>query len=475
MNSYEGIITYGDDGDDFPPTFSELLDSCTLIQKKAMLVALSKSIKSDINKRSRAIVDHNQYVQLVKGFLPDNYLDDAIIAEVEELGLFKNSNKPLTQWLSSDPTNYCFSDNKRLSHPSKDIRKYHNICKLMDTVNKYPNTTQNADSALVIVYNTKHAGIDFHNDNEKLIDSSSSISTITFGSSRDIEFCNQGIRPRFAQHTVEAGSHDLMIMKPGCQEQLVHRVCQGKSHQNTDDEWRVVISFRKITQPMEQDSEISFNKDENPLESTVISEKKIAPQSRVNLIVGDSLSVGLDCEKLGRKGRKKVFNLSKGGATIKEVSLQLDTFFLSNSQNNVVVEKVFVCVGTNDIRNCHKNGVRHLKSPLIDLAEQIKVCFPVARVWFQSLIPLPLQNEFTVRNVEQYNDLLFEICSFTKTFYFDIFSKFLIYDYSSGYSFRDELLFINSNNIHFNKRGLGILARCYLHLIHSNHFNPLGY
>ena len=472
---YEGKITYGEDGDDFPPTFSELLASCTLIQKKAMLVALSKSIKSDIHKRSRANVDHKQYVQLVKGFLPDDYLDDAIIAEVEELGLFKNSNKPLTQWLSSDPTDYCFSDNKRLSHPSKDIRKYHNICKLMDTVNKNPNTTQNADSALIIVYNTKHAGIDFHNDNEKLIDSSSSISTITFGSSRDIEFCNQGIRPRFAQHTVEAGHHDLMIMKPGCQEQLVHRVCQGKSHQNTDDEWRVVISFRKITRAMEQDSEISFNKDENPLESSVKSEKKIPPQSRVNLIVGDSFSVGLDCEKLGRKGRKKVVNLSKGGATIKEVSFQLDTFFLSNSQNNVVVDKVFVCVGTNDIRNCREKGVRHLKSPLIDLAEQIKVCFPVARVWFQNLIPLPLQNEFTVRNIEQYNVLLFEICSFTKTFYFDIFRKFLIYDYISGYSFRDELLFINSNNIHLNKRGLGILARCYLHLIHSNCCNPLGY
>ncbi|NRB81767.1 MAG: alpha-ketoglutarate-dependent dioxygenase AlkB [Saccharospirillaceae bacterium] len=242
-----------------------------------MLVALSKSIKSDINKRSHANVDFNQYVELIKDFLPNDYLDDAIIAEVEELGLFKNSNKPLTQWLSSDSRNYCFSDNKRPSHPSKDIRKYHNICKLMDTVNKDTKTTQNADAALVIVYNTKHAGIDFHNDGEKLIDSSSSISTITFGSSRDIEFCNQGIRPRVAQHTVEAGNHDLMIMKPGCQEQLVHRVCQGTSHQNTNDEWRVVISFRKITQSMEQDSEISFNKDDDGTsvntQSTVTSDK----------------------------------------------------------------------------------------------------------------------------------------------------------------------------------------------------------
>lgn len=481
IDRYTGKVTYhGVNDDDFPQPFLNLLSSCSITQKKAMLVALSKSINSDIDRRSHSTIDFSQYVQVVKGFLPTDYLDAAITAEVEDLGLLKKSNKPLTQWLSSDSRDYCFSNNQRLSHPSKDINLYPNICKLMEAVNRDPRTTQNADAALVIVYNTKHAGIDFHDDGEQIIDSSSSISTVTFGSARDIEFCNQGLRPRYAQHTVEAGHHDLMIMNPGCQEQLVHKVSQGKPHQIMDNEWRIVISFRKITEPScDVDPEISFSKADDVNAVTTQSNetcvKNQPPQTRVSLIVGDSFTSGLECEKLGRRGRKKVVNLSKGGSTINDVSLQLESFFMSSSQSDVIVDKVIVCVGCNDIRNCRENGVRHLKSPLIDLAERIKMYFPVSKIWFQSLVPLPLQHKFTVRNVEQLNDLLFEICSFTKTFYLDVFKKFLAYDYLSGFSFRDEFLFLNSPNIHLNKRGLGILARCYIKIIHSNRFNPLGY
>ena len=105
-----------------------------------MLLALKNSIKNEIDEISAAKVDIDQYVDNVKGFLPDNYFDEGIVAECSELGLLRNSNKPVTQWLSSDNRDYCFSNNKKFSHPPKDIKKYPQISQLMEMVNRDPRT-----------------------------------------------------------------------------------------------------------------------------------------------------------------------------------------------------------------------------------------------------------------------------------------------------------------------------------------------
>ena len=167
--------------------------------------------------------------------------------------------------------------------------------------------------------------------------------------------------------------------------------------------------------------------------------------------------------------------MSKPGATIDGVSEQLEQYFSSIAYTNVSNNKVFICVGANDIRSCRENGVRHLKSPLVRLTQHIRLLFPDADVWFQCLIPLPLQHEYSVMNVEKYNALLYEVCAYTKTYFLDIFEKFLRYDHISDSFYRDEYFYVNSENIHLNKRGLVILAKSYKKLIHSNRFNPLGY
>ena len=474
------IVGYDFSSDlDLPPSFSSLLESASLNQKKNMLIKLREVIRSEINfqRKPDNIIDFGRYVELVKNFLPSDHIDDLVIAEVEDLGLLKNSLKPQTQWLSNDTRSYCFSDKPNLRHDAKDIKQFPSICKLMELVNKDSRTTQDADSALIIVYNNNRAGIDFHDDGESLIDSNSSISTLSFGSSRRVDFCDHTLHPRLPQHTLGCEDHGLMIMKPGCQQKLVHRVRQGTQSVNADKaDVRFVISFRKLV-PDNRDPEVSFSNPTTSTDENVDSTNKFntsTSPNRVTLIAGDSFSMGLDEVKLGRKGRRKVINLSKGGSTIKEVSLQLDGFFLS-SQQNVVVDKVFVCVGSNDIRHCRENGVRHLKQPLVSLVEQIKMTFPDANVWFQCMIPLPLQHKFSVANVEQYNKLLFEICTFMKVYYLDIFDRFLVFDERRRCFYRDEYLFVNRSNIHLNKLGLSILARSYIRCIHSNRFNPLGF
>ena len=113
--------------------------------------------------------------------------------------------------------------------------------------------------------------------------------------------------------------------------------------------------------------------------------------------------------------------------------------------------------------------------PLVRLSQLVKLLFPDATVWFQCLMPLPLQHAYSIPNVEGYNKLLYEVCSYTSSYLLDIFDDFLCLNLHTGNYFRRESLFVNASNIHPNKRGLGVLAKSYLRVIHSNRFNPFGY
>ena len=352
------------------------------------------------------------------------------------------------------------------------MSEYPGIGKLLELVNTHESTTHNLDSAFIMGYNRTESGLNFHNDGEKLIDQSGSIATVSVGQERRMEFCRQG-GPREPEYGFVVNDGDLAIMKPGCQQNLVHRICPGAPETvgGNANNWRFSISFRKVTPPSD-DKEISFDlKMDNDLgKSNNITKRKIC------VIAGDSYSAGLDPIKLGRKNRKIVKNISKGGAKIDDVSKQLDEFFLGNKEG--VVDKVFICVGTNDIRFCEGSGVKHLRNKLLGLVDKVKLLFPGAKVWFQSLLPLPVQNSRTIDNVESYNKMLYEVCSNKKVFYLNCFSMFLVPTRNGDY-LRYEPLFCGPTNtlpnIHPNNRGLALIARKYLSLIHNRKFDPLAY
>ena len=99
---------------------------------------------------------------------------------------------------------------------------------------------------------------------------------------------------------------------------------------------------------------------------------------------------------------------------------------------------------------------------------------PDTKIWFQSQLPILNGGEFTVRNVYEMNNIIFQLCVKYNIFFLDAFSPFL-----NAYGYRDNSLFPKLNvekpDIHPNKRGLGVLAKCYIHVIRSNKFNPMGY
>lgn len=463
--------------------FREFLTSCTSAQKRAVLLLVTDSIKQDSMAASRSpISNFSDCVEVIHDFLPATFLDEAVYAEVESMGLDMNSKQPQSQWLSNDDRDYCFSENQKLRHPAKSLLDYPAIRKVVEEVNKEPLTTRDGDSTLVILYDAE-TGIGFHNDGEALIDNNSSISTLIFGGSRDVQFCQSSQWPRVPQHTVTCGHHDLMVMKPGCQDQLVHRVCRGDGTTKAPPSltsvmgtnWRVAVSVRK-TADREPPSPGNVTEPEESIPKPGITHGHRVKQVRVSLIAGDSHTLALDADKLGRKGRKTVFNLSQKGARIPDVRKQVEQFYLTEdlASGRMVVDKVFLSVGTNDIRECRKEGTRGLKAPLTYLVEQVKLLYPDAVIWIQSLVPLPWQHNFTFQNVLQCNQVIFEVCKDTHCFYLNIFDDFLMYNIRHDCKFRRESLFVDSKNIHLNRFGMGRLASRYIQLIH-NTFNPLGY
>lgn len=181
------------------------------------------------------------------------------------------------------------------------------------------------------------------------------------------------------------------------------------------------------------------------------------------LIAGDSISKRLDSEKLG-KGRMKVLNISEGGNRIRDIQKSIETFVIEYG-SMYCIQKILISMGSNDIRYC-KNGVGHLQPIIKGLFTYIKLIFPHAKVYIQSLLPQPITNEFVVKNILSFNRMLFDACVEKEIYYMDVLKDFLNFR-----NLRINKLFLDA--VHPNAQGMGRLARSYIRLIHREKFNPL--
>ena len=178
----------------------------------------------------------------------------------------------------------------------------------------------------------------------------------------------------------------------------------------------------------------------------------------------------LDESKLG-KSKKVVLNRAKGGNKIPDVLLTIDDFCNNANNHQYVIDQVYVSVGTNDIRYC-RNAVSYLKGELFSLVRKIKQNFPSAKLFLQSLLPPPItysNKQYIVRNVCDFNRIVYHVCSHEKVHMVNVFSSFLY----KGY--RNPVLFPPTPyDIHPNSRGTGILAKFYIDRIHGRRFDPLS-
>ena len=452
-----------------------LLLKSSLEQKRMMLSAISSSIALDESNLVPPVLNQSTDMSGLVEHIPDLGLEDehywTIRSELESMNLSGKGRGVKNQWLS--PTDEYYNYSSVINKP-KPISDYPGICKLMDLVNNHESTTGDLDCCLVTRFPTAATKLGLHRDNDSLMSQTSDICVVSFGAPRQLEIVMDSNKskkgPILPDIILPAVDRSMNVMKAGSQSLMRHRVARGQFSPDESEE-RFSISFRKIVPSTSSDSS-SINSASTSA-SVIQDTEKDCPKKNIILIAGDSFAARLDVKRLG-KGKVEVQNIAVGGRKIMQVENDI-THFLQNNPD-VNIKKLFISIGTNDIRNC-RNGVKHLKQPIASLMKKVKSILPGTLVWIQSIPPLNPNNcPYTCRNVLDMNNLLYDSCARHKMFYLDIFNAFLDYKgHINSHLFPKFDTVKQLFDIHPNARGMGVLARFYIFIIHSKWFNPMGY
>ena len=448
--------------------FKKLLQNSSL----DFLDNMQHMIKAEISSRQPT---PTSLIKYIPDFYSEELLMDTVWAECEHLIPDQSKRKVSTQWLCPTLEPYVYADADPI-HTAKDIKDFAGITKLLSFVNASDLVDGPLDSCLILKYPSSKAALSLHADNEPQIDQSKSICPFTLGCSRKLEFFSTLKRSKKVLE-VDMDNGSLVIMRPGTQQILKHCVRADTSNKDTSSV-RYCLSFRALAKKHELHTDDSPSPCNAPIlagsQSDLLDQQntKEAPKRIICLVDGDSYAARLDAQKLG-KDKCEVINIAKGGSRISDVQGQLQNFF-NDYGSEVSVKKLIISVGTNDIRNC-KQGVDHLKGPLRKLCDVINDLSPITKVFFQSLIPLPLNHHndnITIDNVNNMNINIFNCCRFRKYYYINVMKSFLEPPMYGRPRLRNIYLF-TPGDIHPNRRGMGILAKSYIFAIHSLYFDPL--
>lgn len=443
-----------------------IIKKCSLEEKQELLKILKiltcesendGNSNTNVSNMSTTSGSHgfDKFVSHHRSFIDDSKFLGDLRDELDSLDLYRpNSKKPRTVWLSK-------TNNSLTNFPL--------ISKLLDRVNEHNEIPKGSlNCCNIVCYSNDKKSLRLHSDNEEWISQSHAIATFSLGVTRRVEFVPLGSSHTNVVRSVDAEHNSLYIMHPGCQSVLQHRVLPGNSA-NSSDHVRYSISFRMQKPPStESPSKIQLSE---PVESlnlpTQNHTSRIIPAT---LLIGDSFFERLDATRLG-KSKKVVLNLAKGGSKIPDIIRTIEEFSNKADNHKYLVDQVFLSVGTNDIRHC-RNGVNNLKGELFGLVRRIKHMFPKSKIFLQSLLPLPITYancSYVIRNVLDFNRIIYHVCSHERVYIVDVFGAFL----SNGH--RNPRLFPYSiRDIHPNSRGMATLARFYIDRIHSRQFDPFS-
>ena len=377
---------------------------------------------------------------------------DSLTKELETLNLRDKCGQPgkrkvASQWIVVNP--------QQTNLPAEDMEKFPCITKLR-TVLSGQTGGSDFNSCIVNFYADGAARTRPHADDESYIDQTCPIACFSIGETREIGIFDKKNGQMVGKHELQGGS--LFVMNSGAQATTRHQVLPKKSGPCGE---RFSVSFRKILYT-EVKNEWPFT-----VKSSVAPPKQSqSPGQKTTLVLGTSIPFYLDFDKLaGTSGSVKVVNLCKRGAKISHLQEILDEHY-KNESSDVVVDKVIVSVGTNDLRNNRRPTVGHLYTPMENLVAKIKTFYPEATIYMQSLLPQRVENAFTVSNVLGFNKLLVKLSALNKCYYLDIFDDFL------GTNKHPNQNLYRWDGVHLNNKGLSTLARAFISKIRGR-FNPI--
>lgn len=509
------------------------LKECLTFVQETIAVRLNRSNSILVDPVELDNAHINDYVTYDKSFVSDNE-KNVIMDEIQSLSIGKNSKpeKVSNKWLSyvNEPYSWNSADGTVVLDPN-DLRNFPHIVSLLNRVNSSFNCDLN--SVLISRYKSGNACIRAHDDDEDSLDSSQPICVVSLGATRRIEFVKKNDDLRKTSLAIHPVDGSVYSMLPGCQSYFLHRVRRNKNIRKeryilsfrkfipeakrkrsttilhttpemlynspsvTSPVKNLVQHFNRSAahstpKPVEQAVAVKNTKQPTKLtppsfhdntrqgyspflDSTSTtkggetSKSSTTNNSKVCVIFGHSITKGI-VEELMSKQSRKVINCSYSGANVWDLREAVRDFCLDYPGVVHRVDKVLVCIGTNDVKNfdCNRFDVHtKFRKPLVDIVKQIKLLLPSAQIIFKCVLPMGILYNYTAKCVHEFNHLLLEICGSYNCIFFDCFSDFL--DrwgiYNDSYLYRDR--------IHLNDIGLRKLCRAMKFIIHKNVFNPI--
>lgn len=455
---------------------------------------LNSAISKSYEEMQRVVHSHkpSEYVEYVKSFLGTDSVEySGVCAELESLHMKpQRSGAPESKWLTS--TNLPYTWDSRNGHKtvksSVDISKYPFIKQVMEDINSEFNADLN--SCLINYYKSGNSAVRYHDDSEEDIDQSQPICILSVGSERTIDFLYRDQHHRCTPiHSVTPVDGSLYTMKSGCQQLFKHSV---RRDQRVGTE-RFCLSFRRryTADDTKLSTSVSTQPGTNPspvkemvrqFESGIVNSGITTIKAKIELgdvkppsppqpsikrknttvIFGTSITSRIVGPKLATRGRK-VINVSRSGAKIKDILLNMENFHAQHP-SAPYVDKILFSLGTNDIKYS-RHGVFHLKQVVINLISKAKELFPGSIIMFQSCLPIKILYRYTCKNVLNFNDMIRNLCGLYNCIYVDCFRYFLSRD---GYDYNRSLYY---DWLHLNDEGLGVLARCLSAVVNRGSFN----
>ena len=472
--------------------------------------ALSNSPGRDIHD----VVDYHN------DFLSENTIS-VLNSELMRLNLSNNagSGKAVQNAFLSTQTKDPYvwnSRNGRVVNNPINIKNFPTINSIMERINNQFHC--NLNSVLVSYYGCGNVGTRLHSDAESVMNPSEPICVVSLGARRLVDFVSVKEQDyRRTCLTLSPADGSVYIMKPGCQDEFLHRVRRNKNI----SQCRFSLSFRSFTAETSEDSSdmaetsaspvknliqkfdskspdasfhsvhsaVSSSRGSEPLTvpqndgyspfpaDTSISSSSTAkakiphhnPRDKICVIFGTSITTQVDENRMGSKSRQ-VINCSLSGAKIEDISDMARDFCVENSALINKIDKVVVSVGNNDIKyfNGHRfNVARNFAFRLHRMIDTLKFLFPYAMIVFQTVLPIRVLYKYTGDTFHAFNRLLRDICGKRGCIFFDCFAEFLDSDGDdiNAYLYRDRL--------HLNTFGLQVLCRALKYVIHRDVFNPI--
>ena len=397
----------------------------------------------------------------------------------------------------------------------------------------------NLNCCLISYFKIGSSGIRLHHDSEDSLDHTQPIVVVSIGAVRRVEFIDNE-HPPYLGSDLSLNPQDcsVYVMRPGTQQFFRHRVrCNKKVHKErfsfsfrafvpAADRTQQQVPFYSTPNPnipssapststvtpvfnksicksypavnLFQTPEIDPNKANpvvppqltpmasdgySPFPSKTVSFKSSTSQSKEEtnkklcLILGSSITLGLNGDLLSKRNRR-VVNCSETGANLHDVGRMAKDFYVENPNSIGNVDQIILNVGTNDVKYFNgrdRDVFKRFRPLIINVVKSLKSMFPGAMVYFQSIIPIRIIYNYTALTVDLFNQLLFSICDQYGCIFYNCFEDFVggwEFNNKTGTWYRDFNSKLYRDKFHLNEEGIKLLARHIKCIIYGNIFNP---